>query len=181
MFTEWEDHKQQLRSYINKQVDEKDTVEDILQEVYIKASDNLQHLKVKGSLKSWLYTITRNTIMDFYRKRKNHEELPLEIAAEPEDHIEENHKALSGCIKPLLQELPDKYRIPLELSELEGISQKDIANKLGLSLSGAKSRVQRGRGKLREIMLTCCDFEISKGGITDFKPRNEMGQKYYDV
>jgi RNA polymerase sigma-70 factor (ECF subfamily) len=181
MFSEWKNHKKQLKFYIDRQVDEPDIVEDILQEVYIKASINLQQLKIKGSLKSWLYRITRNTIVDYYRKRTNFEELPDEIASEIKDPIEENHKALASCIKPLLQELPDKYRIPLELSELEGMSQKDIAIKLGLSLSGAKSRIQRGRVKLREIMLTCCDFEISKGGVTGFTPRNELGQKYYDM
>lgn len=180
MFSEWEDHKKQLKHYINGQIDEPDIAEDILQEVYIKASVNLQQLKVKGSLKSWLYRITRNTIMDYYRKHKNFEELSDDIAVEIKDPVEENHKAISNCIKPLLQELPDKYRIPLELAELEGISQKEIAIKLGLSLSGAKSRVQRGRQKLHEIMLACCDFEISGGGITDFTPRNEIGQKYYD-
>lgn len=181
MFTEWENHKQQLKSYIDQQIDQPDLVEDILHKVYIKASDNLQQLKLKGSLKSWLYSITRNTIMDHYRKRTNHEALPDEIAPETRDPVEENHKVLASCIKPLLQELPDKYRIPLELCELEGMSQKDIATKLGLSLSGAKSRVQRGRIKLREIMLACCDFEISKGGITDFTPRNETSNKYYDI
>lgn len=180
MISEWENHKKQLKSYINRQIDEPDIVEDILQDVYIKASINLKKLKIKGSLKSWLYSITRNTIMDYYRKRKNFEELSDEIIPEEKDPVEENHKAISSCIKPLLQELPDKYRIPLELSELEGMTQKDIAFKLGLSLSGAKSRVQRGRIKLQEIMLICCDFEISKGGITDFTPRNDLGQKYYE-
>lgn len=180
MFSEWENHKIQLKNYINQQIDDSSIVDDILQDVYIKASNNLQQLKMKGSLKSWLYRITRNTIMDYYRQRTNFEELPDEIVSEMVDPIEENHKALSSCIRPLLQELPEKYRIPLELSELEGMSQKDIALKLGLSLSGAKSRVQRGRKKLREIMLACCDFEISKGGVTDFTPRNPLGQKHYD-
>ena len=180
MFSEWENHKKQLKSYIDRQIDEPDIVEDILQEVYIKASINLQKLKVKGSLKSWLYSITRNTIMDYYRQRTSFEELPDEIIPEIKDPVEENHKALSSCIRPLLQELPDKYRIPLELCELDGMSQKDIAIALGISLSGAKSRVQRGRVKLREIMLACCNFEISKAGVTDFTPRSELGQKYYD-
>jgi len=180
MISEWQNHKKQLKSYIDKQIDDPHLVEDILQEVYIKASHNLHQLSVKGSLKSWLYTITKNTIMDYYRKRKNYEELPEDIPQETKDPIDENHKMLAGCIRPLLLELPEKYRIPLELAELEGMSQKDIAAKLGLSLSGAKSRVQRSRKKLHEIMLTCCDFEISKGGITGFTPRNDKGQKYYD-
>ncbi|NOU51924.1 RNA polymerase sigma factor SigZ [Pseudoalteromonas sp. JBTF-M23] len=180
MLAEWESHKQQLRSYIARQISDQEVVEDILQEVFIKASDNLQQLKAKGSLRSWLYTITRNTIIDYYRKRTNYEELPDDLAQESKDLIEQNYKVLSGCLRPLLQELPDKYRIPLELSELEGMSQQDVATSLGLSLSGAKSRVQRGRAKLRELMLACCEFEMSKGEITDFTPKSETGKKCYD-
>ena len=60
------------------------------------------------------------------------------------------------------------------------MSQKDVAERFDLSLSGAKSRIQRGRIKLREIMLACCNFEISNGGVTDFTPRNKTGQKHYD-
>jgi RNA polymerase sigma-70 factor (ECF subfamily) len=180
MFPEWQNHKIQLKSYIEMKMDDSSLVEDILQEVYIKANENLQQLKVQGSLKSWLYRITHNVIMDYYRQHKSYDELPDSIEQEERDPIEENHQALASCIKPLIQELPDKYRIPLELAELEGMSQKDIAIKLGLSLSGAKSRIQRGRIKLREIMLACCDFEISKGGVTDFAPKNKLGQKYYD-
>jgi RNA polymerase sigma-70 factor (ECF subfamily) len=180
MFSEWDNHKKQLKSYIGKQIDESDVIDDILQEVYIKASSNLQQLKVKGSLQSWLYRITRNTIIDYYRNRTNFEQLPDELTTEVADPVEENHKALSRCISPLLQELPDKYRIPLELSELEGMKQKDIAIKLGISLSGTKSRIQRGRVKLHEIMLACCDFEVSRGGVSDFTPKSQLGQKYYD-
>lgn len=180
MFSEWKNHKTQLKNYIDMQLDDPDIAEDILQDVYIKASENLQQLKVRGSIKSWLYRITHNIIMDYYRQRKSYDELPVNIVSEEKDPIEENHNVLANCIRPLLYELPEKYRIPLELAELEGMSQSDIAKKLGLSLSGAKSRVQRGRKKLREIMLTCCDFEITKGGVADFKPRNKKGQEYYD-
>lgn len=180
MFSEWQNHKIQLKNYIDKKLDDPSVAEDILQEVYIKANDNLQQLKVRGSIKSWLYRITHNIIMDYYRQHKNYDELPDSIVSEERDPIEENHRALASCIKPLIQELPEKYRIPLELAELEGMSQKDIAIKLGLSLSGAKSRVQRGRKLLREIMLACCDFEISKGGVTDFNPISKKGHEYYD-
>ncbi|CAM2754057.1 RNA polymerase sigma factor SigZ [Pseudoalteromonas distincta] len=180
MYAEWEEHRIQLKNYISRKVDDQSIVEDILQDVYIKASANLHNLNAKGSIKSWLYTITRNTIMDYYRKRVIYEELPDNIIEEQVESAEANYKAIANCIEPLIQELPEKYRIALVLSELEELSQQHIADKLGLTLSAAKSRIQRGRHKLREIMLTCCDFEISNGGITDFTPRNESAQKYYE-
>ncbi|WDE08827.1 RNA polymerase sigma factor SigZ [Thalassomonas viridans] len=180
MLSEWQVHKTQLKSYIDKQLDDPSSVDDILQEVYIKASENLHQLKVRGCFKSWLYRITHNLIMDYYRHRKSYDELPESVVAEEKDPVEENHNALATCIRPLIRELPDKYRIPLEYAELEGMGQQEIADKLGLSLSGAKSRVQRGRQKLKEIMLMHCDYELANGSVAGCIPRTEKGKEYYE-
>nr|WP_086939697.1 RNA polymerase sigma factor SigZ [Thaumasiovibrio occultus] len=172
MLSEWQRHKTQLRRYIQKRVNDIDMVDDILQEVYIKASTNLHQLKSRGSLKGWLYRIAHNTIMDFYRQRQPYEELPVDLIEEEADQGEQAVQELAECLRPLFEELPDKYREPLQMAELEGISQQAIADKLGLSLSGVKSRVQRGRAKFREQLLECCDIEVSRNGITGFTPRN---------
>lgn len=172
MISEWQNHKTQLRSYVSKRIDDVDAVDDILQEVYIKASGNLHQLKSKGSLKGWLYRIAHNTIMDFYRERKQYEELPENLVAEEQDTGKQARAELAQCLRPLINELPDKYGIPLRLAELEGVSQQVIADKLGLSLSGAKSRVQRARVKFREQMMACCDFEVGQDGITGYSPKD---------
>jgi RNA polymerase sigma-70 factor (ECF subfamily) len=164
MLSEWQNHKAQLRSYVYKRVDDANAVDDILQDVYIKASSNLHQLKSQGSLKGWLYKIAYNTIMDFYRDKLPYDELPEDLVAEDEDTVEEARKELAECIRPLIDDLPEKYSIPLRLAELEGVPQQEIADKLGLSLSGAKSRIQRGRAKFRENLMTCCDFELNDGG-----------------
>ncbi|MDD9176294.1 RNA polymerase sigma factor SigZ [Aliivibrio finisterrensis] len=172
MLSEWQNHKAQLRSYVYKRVDDASAVDDILQDVYIKASSNLHQLKSQGSLKGWLYKIAYNTIMDFYRDKLPYDELPEDLVAEDEDTVEEARKEMAECIRPLIDELPDKYRIPLCLAELEGVPQQEIADKLGLSLSGAKSRIQRGRVKFRENLMACCDFEINDGGlVTGYSPK----------
>lgn len=172
MLSEWQNHKAQLRSYISKRIDDVNAVDDILQDVYIKASSNLHQLQLTGSLKGWLYRIAHNTIMDFYRKRQPHEELPEDLVAEEQDTGKQAREELAQCLTPLIDELPEKYGIPLRLAELEGVSQQDIANQLGLSLSGAKSRVQRGRVKFREQMMACCDFEVGQEGITGYSPKD---------
>ena len=172
MISEWQNHKAQLRGYVSKRIDDADAVDDILQEVYIKASSNLHQLKSKGSLKSWLYRIAYNTIMDFYRARQPLDELPEELSVEEEDASDQAHKELAQCLRPLIDELPEKYATPLRMAELEGISQQAIADELGISLSGAKSRVQRSRVKFREQMMACCDFEIGQQGIIDYPPKN---------
>lgn len=171
MISEWQNHKTQLRSYVIKRIDDTDAVDDILQDVYIKASSNLHQLKSKGSLKGWLYRIAHNTIMDFYRTRQPHEPLPEDLIAEEQESGKAAREELAQCLRPLIDEMPEKYGTPLRLAELEGVSQQGIADQLGLSLSGAKSRVQRSRVKFREHMMACCDFEMDQQGIIDYTPK----------
>ena len=89
--------------------------------------------------------------MDFYRSRQPYEELPEGIATDEESIGEQAHQKMAQCLRPMFECLPEKYRTPLMLAELDGRPQQEIADKLGLSLSGAKSRVQRGRVKFKEV------------------------------
>jgi len=86
-----------------------------------------------------------------------------------ESPIEAHSETLNGiisksCIKPFINKLPPKYREALIASELENQSQKELAESLDISYSGAKSRVQRGREKLKDLIQECCDFEHDKYG-----------------
>jgi RNA polymerase sigma-70 factor, ECF subfamily len=165
----WIEHKTRLRAYIAKRVREREAVDDILQDVFLKAHASLNTVKSQGSLAAWLYRIAANAIADHYRGQKPSKELPEELAApEPEpDYIAE----LASCLQPLIADLPETYRLPLVLSEIEGLTQKEVAARLGLSLSGAKSRVQRGREKLRQRLFECCDIETGERGIVGYEPR----------
>ncbi|OBT07882.1 RNA polymerase subunit sigma [Vibrio sp. UCD-FRSSP16_10] len=174
MLSEWSVHKEQLRSYIIKQTGDLDLVDDILQDVYIKASQNIGQLETKDKLQNWLYRITHNTIMDFYRTQPKYEELIDEHAAEEETSSEmANLQSLAQCLRPMFDCLPEKYRQVMTLSELDGLSQQAVADQLGLSLSATKSRVQRGRLKLKEILMDCCTIEVGGGGIVDYHPRSK--------
>ncbi|WP_419534199.1 RNA polymerase sigma factor SigZ [Endozoicomonas sp.] len=171
METHWQEYKARLKHYIAKQVNDQSVVEDILQDVYIKAHTQLHRLKSEESVGSWLYRIAHNTVVDHYRRQYPVEELPEFLEAPEEDEAEQVHQELAWCIKPMMDDLPEKYRVPLMMSELEGMSQKQVALELGLSLSGAKSRIQRGRVLLRERYTACCDIEVGRGGVVDYKPR----------
>lgn len=166
----WEQHKTRLRGYIARRVREREAVDDILQNVFIKAHTSLHTVKSHGSIAAWLFRIAANSIADHYRAHKPWDELSDELSApEPErDYLSE----LAPCLQPLIAELPESYRSALLLSEIEGLAQKEVARRLGISLSGAKSRVQRGREKLRQQFLNCCDIETGHGGgITGCEPR----------
>lgn len=172
MLSNWQKNKEKLRGYIKKRVDDEDIIDDLLQEIYIKASMNFHQLKARENFDGWLYRIAHNTIMDFYRKRPDYTELPINIVGEEQTNSEKVRQELVKSLQSLIEKLPEKYRIPLQLAELEGISQQEIAERLGLSLSGAKSRVQRGRVKLREEIAACCDIEVGRRGITDCTPKD---------
>jgi len=90
-------------------------------------------------------------IVDYYRKKRDTAEfsdLPDEIKTDNDE--EEIINGLVLCLKNMIDSLPDKYKQAIMLTELGGLTQKELAQKLGMSISGAKSRVQRGRNMLRE-------------------------------
>lgn len=167
----WQEHKARLRNYIARRVREKDVVDDIVQDVFLKAHVSLHTVKSRGSIIAWLYRIAANTVADHYRAQKPWDELPDELAAsQPErDYVAE----LAICLRPLIADLPEIYQSALVLSELEGLSHKEVAIRLDISLSATKSRIQRGREKLRQRLLDCCDIETGRSGIISYEPRNK--------
>ncbi|UOE95140.1 RNA polymerase sigma factor SigZ [Alkalihalobacillus sp. LMS39] len=158
-----------LMVFIIKRVSNPNIAEDIAQDVFMKIAASITSLKEEEKIRSWIYNITRNAIIDYYRTKKPTTVLPGELV---DDNQLENHdlsKELSACIRPMINQLPNKYKEAIELTELQGMSQKDLSRHLGMSFSGAKSRVQRGRLKLKELLIACCHIEAdSYGNIIDF-------------
>lgn len=165
----WNEHADQLRGFIYRRVPDLSEVDDLLQEVFVKVQSRVDTLKDESRLQGWLYQIARNVIIDHFRRRKPEEELPdaFDLPEEQQSHILEE---LAECVRPLVNALPETYRLPLALSELEGLPHKEVAKRLGLSLSAAKSRVQRGRERLKDLFTECCHFETDqRGNITGYQ------------
>jgi RNA polymerase sigma-70 factor (ECF subfamily) len=171
----WKKFNNLLKQFILKRVRNEHDAEDILQDVFCKIHNSIHKLKDKDKLQAWVYQITRHTIIDYYRSRKVMAE-PTEI---PEDLVNEPipstlNEDIAACLKPMMDDLPEKYRESIILTEVAGLTQKEMAEKLGLSLSGAKSRVQRGREKLKEVLLACCHFELDRlGNILDYQLKEQ--------
>jgi len=136
----WHKYHARLTGFIRSKVS-KDLADDLLQEVFIKIHTNIDTLKTKSKLESWLYQITRNTIADYYRKHRTIEELPKWIEQPQAKEEELIKQELASCLAPMINMLPDKYRRAVQKSEIENKTQQEIANQEGLSLSGAKSRI----------------------------------------
>ena len=170
----WQAHRDALYRFVLKRVRHEGAAKDIVQEVLVKAYTRQGTLREPSKLRPWLYQITRNAIIDYYRLRKPSEAVLDELIHE--DTKEEDNRAqweLARCLVPLLNELPEPYRQVLRLTEFEGATQREAASQLGLSLSGAKSRVQRARKMLREVLLKCCRVELDRrGGVVDYEARD---------
>jgi RNA polymerase sigma-70 factor (ECF subfamily) len=172
----WQAHRAELVRFVTARVSDTAVADDIVHDVLLKALSQLETLEDPAKLRAWLYRITRNAIVDHYRTRRASEPLPENLKAEPPGEAMRAEQELARCLTPLLGALPPKYRQALTLAEVDGLPQREIARREGLSLSGAKSRVQRARKMARDALLACCRVELDRrGGITDYQPRGGCG------
>ncbi len=168
----WERYHRQLLAFIRSRVSDDAAAEDLLQEVFVRIHLNLCCLRDLSKLESWVYQITRNAITDHYRRRKDLLEIPESLPVEDEYPVEDLQAELASGLKEMVLELPPAYRDALLMTEYSGLSQNELAEKLGISLSGAKSRVQRARQMVRDMLLACCHFELDRWGrIIDYQER----------
>ena len=172
----WKRHRSALHGFILGRVNDASVAEDLLQEVFVRVHARIGSLKHEDSLKAWLYQIARNAIIDHYRSERKSSELTKSLSTLDDQAERSEQEALAECVLPFVEQLREPYREAVMLSEIEGISQVDLAKKLGLSTSGAKSRVQRGRAKIKEMLLDCCEFEFdSRGTVIGYERRERCG------
>jgi RNA polymerase sigma-70 factor, ECF subfamily len=168
----WTAQRSELYGFVLKRVRDEAAAEDIVHSVLVKAYERRETLKEPHKLRSWLFQITRNTMIDHYRSQKPAELLPEDLGVEEPEDGERAERELARCLVPLLDELPESYRDALKLAEVEGSTQREVASRLGLSLSGAKSRVQRGRQMLRKALFSCCSVELDRrGGVIGYESK----------
>lgn len=171
----WHEFADRLRNFIRSRVADPQTTEDILQDVFMKIQARLESLKDPGKLEGWIYLIARNAVIDHYRTRKETVEVPETLAAEP-DTQDGDVAELKAAFRRMVLNLPEPYREALVLTEFEGLTQQQLADRQGISLSGAKSRVQRGREQLKQMLHECCTFEFDRRGkVIDCSPRAKAG------
>lgn len=149
----WNRFHHGLLGFIQSKVNDRALAEDILQDVFIKIHQNLGKLRDADKLESWIYSITRFTVMDHFRSNTSQKTGTDEIHDLSE---EEEHKALDKCLLPFVEELPKESREIVLNVDVNGMSQREYAEENGLSYSGAKSRIQRARQKLKKLFTDCC-------------------------
>ncbi len=162
----WLKFEDKLRAFTLSKVHDKSIADDIMQELFIKIHANIDKVKDETKIQSWIYQICRNLIIDYFRNQGKNlfPQLSDPQFDEKQDTEEVMSEALEDMIK-MMAKLPPDYCEALCLTELGNLSQKEYARKVNISYSGAKSRVQRARKMLKDILMNCCHYEFDKYGI----------------
>lgn len=176
----WREFSGELRRFIVRRVAQPQDAEDILQLVALRLVQNSDDQRDRLTLLGWLYAVTRNAIIDHYRSAAHRREVVSSVLPETPtaDHSDDGDALqaltdLAACVRPLLRVLPADQAAAVQLVDLEGVSQVEAARAVGLSVSGMKSRVQRGRRALRGAIAACCHLQLdARGEVQEFAPRS---------
>lgn len=157
----WTKYAKDVQFFILSKVKDKTITDDILQDTFIKIHTKLHTLKDLTKLKSWIFTIARNSIMDYFKSTNKTFEL---ANFETETKIETQSHTEKDCLQGILQSLPKKYRDPLFLSDIKGLKQQEVADQLNQSLPTTKSQIQRARKLIAKGFMDCCGFVLNDEG-----------------
>lgn len=181
----WQQFHGCLKGFIRRRIANEHDAEDILQEVFLRIHANLPQLETSENVNAWVYRIARNAITDHYRSRQKEANILVGAAKTGDegqdkrpvdDYTPEERADLGRCMNLLIERLPDEHGEALLLTEVAGHSQKELAEKIGISVSGMKSRVQRGRAQLKGLLNDCCQFEFDgRGNVIDVERRRGPG------
>lgn len=172
----WNELRSLLTKYVRTKVDV-DVSEDLVHDILLLVLQNEDTFADADKPLAWIYTIANNKIIDYYRKRSNidskNDVSDLEtIIIDSETIPASVDNEFTNCLRPLLNRLEPKYKEALLLVDFNKLKQADAAKQIGISVSGMKSRVQRGRIKLKEEILMCCAIEKDRfGKVIDYNPK----------
>jgi RNA polymerase sigma-70 factor (ECF subfamily) len=176
----WREFSGELRQFIGRRVSRPQDADDILQLVALRMVQHSDEHRDRRTLLGWLFAVTRNAITDYYRAAVHRREVmtdevperPTPDVSAPEDP-QRALTSLAACVRPLLRLIPADQAAAVELVDLSGVSQVEAARAAGLSVSGMKSRVQRGRRALRDALTACCHLQLDvRGEVQEFESRH---------
>jgi RNA polymerase sigma-70 factor (ECF subfamily) len=171
----WGELEARLRPFVARRVASPADVDDVLQNVLLRIQRGIGALRDDERFGPWVYRVARSAIVDHQRAQARRPVVPLEVEplAAEDDAADRLEHDLAECVALFVARLPSPYREAVTLTELEGLPQKDAAEMLGISGSGMKSRVQRGRQKIREMFEQCCEVAVDcRGRVIDCTPRS---------
>lgn len=176
----WKSFETRLRGYVRRRVDPA-LADDVLGDIMLRLVQHQDELSAASNPTAWTLRVASNAVVDHYRrgateKRAGADAGPIDWSGDLRPREDEPGSAaaseIAQCLVPFIRGLPDPYGEALMMTDIEGMSQTEAAMRLGLSVSGMKSRVQRGRRKLKDALLRCCAIEVdARGGVIDYARR----------
>lgn len=147
-------HKEKVRNLVYLTLGDSDYVDDISQDVFISVYHKLKDFRFESKFTTWLYRITVNKCRDYLRKKRVRSIFSPIKDSHYELGIKTHHENLDipGLVRKGIQKLPDKLKEPLILRDIEGLSYKEIAEKLDCEVGTVKSRIFRARENLKFIL-----------------------------
>ncbi|QSE85738.1 sigma-70 family RNA polymerase sigma factor [Rhodococcus koreensis] len=174
----WRRFSSDLRAFIARRVSRPEDADDILSIVFLRMAKSLDNLREQDRILGWMYAITRNAITDYYRSAPHRRELAVDSVpdnrpdGEP-DADETAEKELASCLVPMLSGLPAEQAAAVRMVDLDARTNAAAASEVGISVSGMKSRVQRGRAALQAQLHACCQISQDRTGhVHDYEPRS---------
>ncbi len=162
-----------LKAFILSKVHDETIADDLLQEVFLKIHSKIDTLNDDTKIQSWIYQITRNSIVDHFRSVKKDRQILPHLYENEEDSNDEFMAETLQDMAKMMDELPKDSCEALCMTELGGMSQKAYAEKIGISYSGAKARVQRAKKMLKDMLMKCCHYQFDKyGTVIGIYPAN---------
>ncbi|NVK53305.1 MAG: sigma-70 family RNA polymerase sigma factor [Flavobacteriaceae bacterium] len=157
----WAQYADDLKRFIFSKIKDEAVADDILQDSFIKIHTKLHTLKDLNKLKSWIFSIARNSVLDYFKATNK----TFEYANfEAETFIEEDVHTEKDCLRGILQNLPKKYRDPIFLSDIKGLKQADVAKQLHQNITTTKSQIQRARKLIAKGFIDCCGYRLNNDG-----------------
>jgi RNA polymerase sigma-70 factor (ECF subfamily) len=169
----WPQLLDDLRRFVRRRVGDPHEAEDIVQDTLTKLAEQLRKAPITGPLHAWVLRVARNAIVDHYRARGRVDTAVVgDVAADDPGPPPVDKAGLLASFRAFIHELPAEQREAVLLTEYEGLTQVELAARLGVPVSTVKSRVQRGRKRLEQALRDCCAFEFDRrGGIVDWTRR----------
>ena len=172
----WQQYKTEIRAFLLQRAGNAGEADDLLQEIFLKALLQGDDFCQLHNPRAWLFHVARNLLVDRLRVTKAQVPLPEDLCAEPAPSFAAID-LLSQCLPRVLSELSAEDREAITRCDIQGETQKDYAQRLGLSLPAAKSRVQRARRRLRAQLAKACQVTFDESGrICCFVPRPPLEQ-----
>ncbi|MBK5206554.1 MAG: sigma-70 family RNA polymerase sigma factor [Polaromonas sp.] len=169
--TAWSAHEAELHHWARRRLRNAAEADDLMQDLFLKALRQGNRFCAVHNARAWLFEVARNTLADRLRVARNTVALPEDLAAAADEP--ETVDTLTACLPRVLSELSTEDRDAITLCDLEGMAQSEFAAAKGLSLSAAKSRIQRARQRLKQRMTQVCQVRLDDAGrVADFVPRN---------